>query len=637
MSFRSPQTAAALRVARLVPVSASMSVLAAIGAAMPLCAHAQQNQQAQQGRALEPVLVTATRTPQIAHDVLSDNVVITSEDIARSGQTTLVDLLQRQRGVEVVRNGGPGSASSVFIRGTDNNKTVVLVDGVRVGSSTLGGASWAGIPLSQIDHVEIVYGPLSSLYGADAMGGVVQIFTRQTDGAPSPSASVGAGSDGLRTIDAGVSGSSDGERKIRYAIRAGHEEATGFSATRPGAFGYNPDRDGYASDSASGRLSLEWAKGHEAGLSFLQSRVDSQIDQSTNFDDRNIQKIDTVALFSRDKLAANWTSTVQLARSHDRLDAITATGRNFFQTRQDDLTWQNDVTLGGDLLQFVLERREENIDTTNAAVRGSRDTNSVAAAYQFHAGPHLATASVRNDNSSQFGSHTTGNLAYGYRISGDLRASASIGTSFRAPTFNELYFPGYGIASNQPEKGRNAEAGLYYDNGATRLSAVYYRNRITDLLVYATTCPVEVATHAFGCAYNINEALLTGITFGGSTRLGSLVFSGSLDLQDPRDETADRQLARRARQHATVGVEYEAGALRLGGDVLASGKRFDDGANRTTLGGYGLLNLHASYAVARDWTVFGRWDNVFDKNYELARNYNTPGSSVFVGVRYGMR
>jgi vitamin B12 transporter len=600
---------------------------------------------AQDARTLEPVLVTATRTPQIAKEVLSDHVFISSEDIARSGQTSLPDLLQRQRGVEISRNGGPGNAASVFIRGADNNKTVVLVDGVRVGSSTSGGTNWAGIPLTQIDHIEIVYGPLSSLYGADAMGGVVQIFTKQSEGPAAPTAAVGAGSYGQRTVEAGVSGStagsttgsSSGGGKIRYALRAAHDQADGFSATKPGAFGHNPDKDGYDNTSASGRVSLEWAKDQEAGVNFLQNRLETQFDNGLTFDDRNIQKIDTLALFSRNRLAANWLSTVQLSRSHDKLDSITSTGRTSFQTQQDGLSWQNDVSLGSDLLQFVLERREEKVDTTTVALNGSRSTNSVAAAYQHRAGAHLATASLRNDNNSQFGSHTTGNVAYGYRITDTLRANASAGTSFRAPTFNELYFPGFGVASNRPEKGKNVEAGLYYEGGATTLSAVAYRNQITDLLTYAPTCPVELATHPFGCAYNINKALLTGVTLGGNTRMGNLVFSGSLDAQNPRDETTDRQLARRSTRHGTVGVRYEAGAIKVGGDVVASNKRFDDAANRNVLGGYGLLNLHASYAVSKDWTVFGRWDNVFDKNYELARNYATPGSTVFVGLRYGMR
>lgn len=593
--------------------------------------------QAVQTKKLEPVVVTATRTPQIAGEVLSDNVVITSEEIAQSGQVSLVDMLQARRGIEISRNGGPGTNSSVFIRGTANNQNIVLVDGVRVGSATTGGASWAAIPLSQIDHVEIVYGPLSSLYGADAMGGVVQIFTRKGEGKPAPAISAGVGSYNTRNLEAGISGATAGERKFRYALNAAHETSDGFSATKAGAFGFNPDKDGYTSDNASGQFSLELAKDQEIGLSLLHNHLNAQFDNSRIFDDRNVQTLDTIALHAKNRITSSWLSTVQLSQSDDKLASITASGRNFFDTRQTGLSWQNDVSIGKDVLQMVLERREEKADTSNAAVNRTRTTNSVAAAYQLRRGAHLATASVRNDDSSQTGATTTGSLAYGYRMTNALRANASLGTSFRAPTFNELFFPGYGIASNRPEKGRNMEAGLYHDDGKSQFSAVYYHNRITDLLVTAFPCPVDPATHQFGCAYNVNKALLSGVTFGASTTLGNYLMHGSLDLQDPHDETTGRQLARRARHHGTVGVDYHAGSVRAGSELVFASRRYDDAANRNVLGGYTLVNLHASYDFAPDWSLFGRWDNVFDKKYELVRNYATAGSSLFIGVRYAMK
>lgn len=576
--------------------------------------------------------------PQIAKEVLSDNVVITSEDIAQSGQTSLVDLLQRQRGIEIARNGGPGTTSSVFIRGAANNQSIVLIDGVRVGSSTSGGATWESIPLSQIDHVEIVYGPLSSLYGADAMGGVVQIFTRKGEGAPAPTVSAGIGSYNTRNVEAGISGSTPGDRKFSYALHAAHETSDGFSAKKPGAsFGFNPDKDGYKSDSASGRFSVELAKEQEIGLNFLHGRLNAQYDSSANFDDRSVQTLDTLALYSKNRIVSNWLSTVQLSQGDDKLDSIDSFGKTFFNTRQTNLSWQNDVALGTDVLQVVLERREEKAETSTPELNRTRTTNSIAAAYQLRRGAHLATASLRNDDSSQFGSKTTGSVAYGYRITNALRTNISYGTSFRAPTFNELYFPQFGLASNKPEQGRNAEAGLYYDDGKSQLSAVYYRNRITDLMVTTFPCPIDPENHQFGCAPNVNKALLTGVTFGAGSRLGNYTVRAALDLQDPRDETTDRRLARRAQQYGTVGLDYAAGAIKAGGEVVFSGKRFDDAANRNAMGGYGLVNLHASYDFAPNWSLFGRWDNVFDKNYELVRNYATAGSNLFVGVRYGLR
>lgn len=581
-----------------------------------------------QDRPLEPVVVTATRVPQLATEVLNDNTLITSEDIARSGSVSLVDLLQRQRGLEIVRNGGPGTSTSVLIRGADSRQTVVLVDGVRVGSATSGGASWNAIPLSQVHRVEVVYGPLSTMYGADAVGGVIQIFTKQGDGPAALTASAGFGSWHTRALDAGVSGGANG---WRYALRAAHEESDGFSA-RPGPV-YNPDRDGYESKSASGRLSYEVAAGHELGVSFLHNRQESQYDQSRNFDDRADSKVAAYGLLLKNRILPNWHSTVQLGRSYDTSDNLTRTSRSNFDTIQNTFSWQNSFTLfTSDLLQVIAERREEEVESSEAALNRDRSNNALALAYQLRRGPHLAAASIRNDDNSQFGSHTTGSLSYGYKVSSAWRASASLGTSFRAPTFNELYFPGFGVPDIQPEKGRNAEAGVHYDDGRHRFNAVYFRNRLTDLLTFSAC---RSATGR--CAYNVNRASLEGVSLGAGTNLGNFRLNGSLDFLDPRDETTGNRLARRARKHGTLGLDYGAGPLTAGAEVLLSGDRYDDAANRTRLGGYGLLNLHATYALSKDWSLFGRWNNVFDKDYELARNYNTPGSSFFVGVRYGAR
>lgn len=608
------------------PLAIAVAVCAAFSA--PVFA------QTAQSTNLETIVVTATRTPQIAKEVLADNITISAEEIARSGQLSLVELLQRKRGIEITRNGGPGANSSVFIRGADNKQSIVLIDGVRVGSSTSGGANWSAIPLSQVDHIEIVYGPLSSLYGADAVGGVVQIFTKKGEGPATPIVSAGVGSYETRNLEAGVSGSSGA---FRYALRAAHERSDGFSATRPGAFAYNPDKDGYENNGASGQFSFDLAKDQEVGITFLNSRLDSQFDSSSSFDDRMLQRLQNIAVYSRNRFAPNWTSEVQFGQSKDLSDSYTAFGKTSFNTTQTDIVWQNNFKIDtSDLLQVLLEQRKEKVDSTTTELDGSRRTNSVAVAYQLKRGQHLASASVRHDDSDQFGSHSTGNVAYGYRINDKLRVNASYGTSFRAPTFNELYFPGFGFAGNKPERGRNTEAGFYYEDGTSEFSAVVYRNRVTDLIVTAIPCPDTSISRARGCAYNVDEALLTGISLGGKTTYRAFTLRASLDLQDPRDETTDRTLQRRAKRHGTIGVDYAAGLLRVGGEVQFSGERFDDLANRNKLGGYGVVNLHASYDIAPKWTLFGRWDNVFDKNYELARNYNTPGSNVFVGVRYGL-
>ena len=579
----------------------------------------------------DTVVVTATRTPQRAADVIPDTTVIHAEEIRRSGAGSVADILQRQRGVEIVRNGPAGASTSVYLRGANSNQVLVLLDGVRLGSSTTGSAAWNAVPLAAIERIEIVYGPLSTLYGADAIGGVIQIFTRKGEGAPAVTASVGAGSDATRQVDAGVFGTSGGPNAVSYAFSAGYEDADGFSATRPGASGHNPDDDGYRRRNANGRVSMVIAPGHEVGAQFLASRLYSQYDSSgaASFDVHNDQELNSAAVFMTNQILPNWRSTVQYARSEDKSGSFTSTSTSQIDTRQDDFTWQNEIAIGQDTLQLLYTHRKEEVPTM---VR-SRITNSYAAAYSARRGAHLVDVSARQDR-SVYGSQNTGAAGYGYDFGNGLHATASIGTSFRAPTFNELYFPGYGLATNQPEKGRNREVGLRYDGDGYQLDASYFHNRLTDMIVSSTPCPDGINR---SCAYNVNKGLLEGFSVAGSTRLMGVNLRASLDWQDPRDETTGKQLARRARRFANLAADYTLGTVKTGAEVTLSGERFDNAANTNRLGGYGLVNLYSTWQFTPDWSLLLRVNNVGDKAYETARFYNTAGRTWFASLRYGIR
>ena len=580
------------------------------------------------------VVVTATRTLQRAADVIADITVIGAEEIARSGAGSVADILQRQRGIEISRNGPAGTATNVFIRGANANQSVVLVDGVRFGSATTGSASWNALPLGTIDRIEIVYGPLSTLYGADAIGGVIQIFTRKGEGAPVVTGSVGVGSNATRQTDAGIYGSSGGTNAISYAFGAGYEDSDGFSSTRPGASGYNADEDGYRRRNANGRVSMVLAPGHEIGAQFLVSRLYSQYDASNSgtFDVHSDNDLNTAALFMRNQILPNWHSTVQYARSEDKsgnFSNATASGASQIDTEQDEFSWQNDIAIGRDTLQLLYTHRKEEV----SSMRRSRITNSYAAAYSAKRGQHLLDFSARHDR-SVYGSKNTGAAGYGYDFGNGLRATASVGTSFRAPTFNELYFPGYGLETNKPEKGRNREVGLRYDGNGYQLDATYFHNRLTDMIVSSTPCPDGVNR---SCAYNVNKGQLEGFSAAGSTSLMGVDLRASLDWQDPRDETTGKQLARRTKKHASFGADYTMGTLKTGLELTVSGERFDDAANNRRLGGYGLLNLHTTWQFTPDWSLLLRLDNVADKQYEIARNYGTSGRTWFAALRYGIR
>ncbi|KFI09038.1 TonB-dependent receptor domain-containing protein [Massilia sp. BSC265] len=585
-------------------------------------------------QALDSVVVTANRMPQRAVDVIADTTVIHAEEIARSGAGSVADVLRRQRGIEIARNGSAGASTSVYLRGANSNQVVVLLDGVRIGSSTSGVAAWNAVPLGAIDRIEVVYGPLTTLYGADAIGGVIQIFTRKGEGSPTVSGSVGAGSNATRKADASVYGAGSG---LRYAFSAGYEDSDGFSATRPGAFGFNPDEDGYRRRNANGQLSYALTPGHEIGAQFLHSDLHAQYDSGTGpYDVNSQQDLNTAAVYLASQFTSDWRSTVQYATSSDKLGNFTSalpSGASQINTRQDELTWQNSIALGSDTLQLLYTHRKEDVESSsNAALTRARITNSYAAAYSAKRGSHLFDVSARHDRSI-YGKKNTGAAGYGYNFGNGWRATASVGTSFRAPTFNELYFPGYGLPTNQPEKGRNREAGLRYDAGKVQFDATLFRNRLTDMIVSATPCPGRAGS----CAYNVNRATLEGMSLAAETRVAGVNLRGSIDWQDPKDETTGKQLARRAKKHASVHADTTWGKLKTGAELQLSGERFDDAANRNRLGGYGLLNLYTTWQITPDVSLLARLDNVADKRHELARHYGTSGRTWFAALRYGIR
>ena len=577
---------------------------------------------------IPPVIVTASRAEQPLTDLLADVTVIGPEEIARAGAGGLAALLQRQPGVEIVSNGGPGSTSGVFLRGANTAQTLVLVDGLRIGSSTSGTAPLEAIPLDQIERIEILRGPASSLYGADAIGGVIQVFTRKGGDALAVNAGAGYGTYGTSSVFGGISGRG-GDGAWRYSLQAGHRQSDGFNAVfNADKFNYNPDRDGYRNDNVSGGLAFRFAPEQEISAQVFRSRLNAQFDAGLGFDDRTITTVESYSIASRNRLAAFWTSVLTAAQSSDDSNSEAGFGLSRFRTRQRLYSWQNELMPGYGRLTLLAERREERIDSNAGFAVTSRDTNSLTGIYQLRDGPHLAQASVRRDDSSQFGARTTGTVAYGYAIVPGLRATASFGSAFKAPTFNDLYFPGASNSELKPETARNAELALRYSGGALSAGLVAYRNRVRELIVFL--CDAD-----FNCAaQNIADATLEGVTAELAGQVGEYSAKASIDLQRPTDDASGLLLPRRARRHAALSMMRDVGALHAGVELIASSARFDDAANTRRMGGYALLNLTAEYRFGHRWTILARLDNAFDKHYELAADFQTAGANAFVGVRW---
>ncbi|WP_374265174.1 TonB-dependent receptor domain-containing protein [Zoogloea sp.] len=590
------------------------------------------------------VIVTATRQVQRADESLASVDIIDREEIERAGPGSALDLLARQAGVQIASNGGPGKTSSLYLRGANANHTILLIDGVRIGSVTSGQPTLENIPLSQIERIEILRGPASALYGADAVGGVIQVFTKRGEGPAQFEAFGGAGNLGTTQFGAGVSGSSGA---LSYALRAAEYETHGVSA-RKGPYpamkswhNYDPaldaDRDGYRSRSLGGNLGYTLAPGHELRLNLVHIESRNWYDgggynsPAGGADVGNDALTQVIAVESINRITPIWQSTVRLAQAKDETRAFRAGSR--FDSKQEQVLWQNDIKLPLGNLMLGYEHLEQQVDSTTSFTVKSRDISSFMAGWNAGLGNHQWQANLRHDSNSQFGDKLTHVLGYGYRITPALRASGSVGTSFKAPTLNDLYYVDSGGNHGDPnlkaEKGHNRELALRYDVAGTRASVTYFDNKIDNLITWAALPP----TYAY-VPLQTGEARIKGWELAYGALLGAYELSASIDLSDPRDESTDKQLARRAREAARVALSRSFGALSLGGELYATGKRYNDAANNEKLGGYSLVNLFAHYKVDRDWRLEARANNILDKDYELAKGYNTLGASVFVGVRY---
>lgn len=581
---------------------------------------------------LPPVVVTATRSPMSMLNRLNDVSVIDADQIAQSGQSSVGELLQQQHGLELTTNGGPQSATGVFIRGANNAQTLVLIDGQRFGSATLGGASWNAIPLSQVDRIEILRGPSSSLYGADAIGGVVNIITRTGAGPFKFNAEVGAGSWNTRKTAAGLAGANNG---LSYAFQAAKETSDGYnSITDTGNFSYNPDKDGYTRSSGSGRLAYEWLAGHTLAAQFLYSDINAQFDGSATHNDRDHLKASSLSVSSTDQLLDNWTSRLRVGETVDN----STTDSDYpahYKTEQRQFSWQNDVVLNKlSSISLGLEHLNEKVltDYVGGSIPDSRNTNSVVAVYQLHVAEHRIQFNLRHDANSQYSGQTTGALQYGYDLTPGIRLTGSYGTGFRAPSFNELYYPGYGQATLSPEKSRNAELGLLLRQESFDASVVVYHNEVTNLIETQDSCTTP--GYPWGCAANIGNATLEGLSLNAQQLMGNTTVKWALDLQNPTNENTGHLLARRAREHGMISLLQKVNAWTLGAEWQVNSRRYEDANNTKPMGGYGLVNLHATYQIAPAWRVQARWNNITNKDYEIAKGYATPDSNLFVSIQF---
>lgn len=582
---------------------------------------------------LERVIVTATRTAKTANDVISSVKVITREDIVKSQAQSVPDLLKGLAGVHVTQNGGRGTVSSMFLRGTNSDHLIVLVDGVKIGSATSGTAAFQNLPIEQIERIEIVRGPRSSLYGSEALGGVIQIFTKKGGGKTSLHSHLTVGSHGTYEVSTGVSG---GGKNVFYNISLEGEKTQGFDSCQAaaatqfgGCFADEPDKDGYENIAGSARLGYRFDSGSEIAFFALQADSESEFDGSFQDSSDNQQR----ALGVNYKQIINQALDFQLQYARTNDDSDNFKNQNYvstFNTRRDHVSIQNNLSLfDRDLFSFGADYQHDQVTSSDQYSETKRETYGLFAQYLMNLENHDIELSARHDDNDQIKNSFTGSLGYAYRIDEKLRLVMSYGTAFKLPNFNFLYYPNFGVPTLKPEESETAEVGLKGGNEVNSWSLVYFSTKIDDL----------IANDSNFTPSNINRASIKGIEAEFQQKLDERwMLTVDLTANEPIDRSVGTNngnlLARRPKTSGRINLDYQASNWSAGATMIHAGTRYEDAGNTKKLKSYETLDLSAQYQISKTLLVQGRIENVFDANYETAQFYNQPGRGFFVTFRY---
>jgi len=561
----------------------------------------------------DTIIVTATRT-EIPLDQATVPVrVITRDDIELSLAADLAELLRFEAGIDIGRNGGPGQATSMFLRGTESNHVLVLIDGVRMNPGTLGGAAIQHISPEVIERVEIVKGARSALFGTDAIGGVINIITRRAD---ETSVEAGAGAGSFDSRSAFVSAGTRGE-KNQFGMTVDWQDSAGYPPRVESDIdrGYdNLSINAYAvRDIGRGEIGLRhWrAEGIVEYLDFFLAPVDQDFRNSTTafeFDkqigERGTSKF--VAAYMRDEIQQN--------QSED-----------FVESDRLSIDWQYTHAYSAHTITGGLYSMNETARTLSFGSGFDEDTKvrAVFVQDQWTRDRHRAFVALRLTDHESFGKQTTYNAEYAYELSDAWTARGGLGRAFRAPDATDRFGFG-GNPDLEPELANEYQLGLRYKPGNRHsVDLEFYANDIEDLIEF------DFVTFTL---VNIDAAEIRGAQLGYEYRGDTFTVRSEFLQQRADNKTTGERLLRRAEESLTVSYAQNIGDHRMGVSVLASGDREDFGGVR--LAGYVITNLTGQLTLSEAWQLNARIENVFDTEYQTAANFRMPERSAFIELKY---
>ncbi|AZD18276.1 TonB-dependent receptor [Pseudomonas chlororaphis] len=571
----------------------------------------------EQALKLPDTLISANRQVEARNDSSAANTVFTRDDIDRLQPSSVTDLLQRVPGVQVAQSGGRGSVPGIYIRGTSSAQTLVLVDGQRIGSSSSGDSNLQHLNIQQIERVEVLRGSRSVIYGSDAIGGVIQIFTRRSaEQGLQPRLHLGVGSHQTWERSIGLSG---GDQQTRFSLGASLDDTAGSNRTHE-SYASDRDNDAYRNQSLSLSLSHAFNDDWEAGLNLLDNRGKSEFDNPFGrFDSSTFESfpqkpysefaVSSFGSYVDGRINDVWKSRLELGHSENREKTFDKLSdeRTVFNTYRDSVNWQNDLTLdernslivGGDWYQ-------DRVNSSTAFAEDSRWNRAAFVQHRFKANSFSTELGLRRDQNQQFGGQNSwsGTLTLPLNADNDVLLTYSEG--FRAPTFNDLYYPDFSNPDLKPETSKSYELQWRSQlSESTRLETSLYRTDLEDAIIFGSNSrPQNVAS----ARINGFEATLQQELFGWQSNLG-------LAIIDPRDRDTGHTLARRARRTLSLDLDRQFDRLGLGASWQAVSSSYDDLANQQRLGGYALLGLRSNWTLTREVRLELKIDNLLDKSY----------------------
>ena len=581
--------------------------------------------------ALSPLIITAGRISEDPARISSDVSIITEKEIRQSQALTVAELLKAQVGLDVVSQGGAGKVTSVFIRGGNSGHTLVLIDGVRVGSATTGMFDWGFLSTADIERIEIVRGAQSSLYGADAMGGVVQIFTRKGKRGVQITTSAEAGSYGTTSESLSLSGLT--EAGVDYTLSASGMETDGVSAAASGT-----ERDSYRQTSFSGRVGIPVGDGNME-LVIRQTDGNNGLDgwgpsDTLNYTSDTKQTLGSVK-FSY-PISDTLDSSLQLSRSKDKVisrDPATAFNNSDFRTQIDQLTWQNHLNMDNISLLFGVDIHHDKGVSSSSNLDNKTKQTAGFASIAWSTELVDMNASIRHDRNSASTNKTTHKFGAVLHPLDGLKLSANYGTGFKSPSINDLYFPTTGNPDLRPETSRGWDAGINYESNNKgldySLSAVWFSQRYRDLIRWA---PIAPGSWTWSPA-NIDAATSRGLELSGRFAYGPAYIHAGWTFLNAKNSADGSWLTRRAKDSGSVVIGADISGLHAEAMVNIVGPRFSAANNSSPMAGYHKSDIRISYAISDIWTINGRIENIEDKIYEEVDGYGVPGRAWYGGVK----